>query len=200
MIKIQKYLKPAENQIYSSYVAGRIKHLEQGTHYWHRLAAAQNLIAFKNTNTNEIKSVDHAIVYQDQFNLEAPATVCHPAPNCIAELMIGYIHPPIEAHHEAKLLFILSDGSGDVIEQVAAPKYRATHDITGEYVIDYRRCHDEVMVPLEYEQAIEWITQKDIPYEVWGQSHNKPQMAIIPRDNLPKDRTHRNNWKLKDLT
>jgi hypothetical protein len=58
MINIQKYLKPAENAIYSSYVAERISHLNQKTHYWYRLAAAQNIIAFKSTNTNEIKSVD----------------------------------------------------------------------------------------------------------------------------------------------
>lgn len=193
------YLKPAERGIYAEYVSQRIAHMERGTHYWQRIAAARDRIKLKQL-MGELPPVEHAIPYADPYDLDAPVRVCHPSPMCVHELMVGGIHPPVEAHLETKLLLINEDGSGDVVAKHEALAYRQKHSVKSEIVVDYRRCHDETMGPLTYQQAIEWILQKDVPVEVWARDHNRPQFAIVPRSAIPKDRTNRNAWKLADLT
>lgn len=199
MIDILRYLKPDEKSAYADYVTRRMDHMQRGTHYWQRIAKARDAIKFKQFK-GELPAITHAIPYTDPYDLEAPVRVCHPAAMCVHELMVGGIHPPADAHLTTKLLLINADGSGDVVEKHAALAYRQSHDVKSEHVIDYRRCHDEAMGPLTYAEAIEWILQKDVPIEVWGRQHNRPQFAIVPRSSIPSDRTNRNAWRLADLT
>ena len=195
-VSIQHYLKPAEQQAYSAYVAVRMAHMEAGTHCWQRLGRAGDLIKLKLNTTNELPSIDHAIAYSPPGNQGGAATICHPSPRCIYELMIGGVHAPVDAHLTSKLLLINSDGSGDVMEKWEAGRYRRVNDVVGEYVVDYRRVHDETLPPLSYEDAIEWVMQKDVPHEVWSSGQG---FAIVNRSSIPKDRTNRNAWKLKDF-
>lgn len=198
MIDLRKYMRPNEQSTYAEYVCGRINHMERGSHLWMRIAKARNVLMFRK-GMGEFRVVEHAIPFTDPYDLDAPVKVLHPDSMCLNELLMGGVHPPVEAHHDSKLLLINSDGSGDIMPKIESAAYRNRHDVIGEYVVDYRRCHDEAMGPLDYESAIEWILKKDIPQAVWGANHNRRQFAIVPRSSIPSDRTHRNDWKLKDL-
>lgn len=195
-VNVYHYLEHAEQQAYAAYVAARAAHMEAGTHCWMRMARAQDRIKFVWVNEpTRLANVEHAIPYED--SLDGPVKVLYPAPNCVAELMLGGVHAPIEAHLEHRLLMINSDDSGDVIHKYEEGQYLKTHDVVGQYVVDYRRVHDEVMVPLTYEEAIEWIMMKGVPYEVWANHHqqNRKKFAIVHRSQIPSDRIHRNAWE-----
>jgi hypothetical protein len=199
-IDVFAYLKPHEIALYSDYVCARMAHMERGTHIWQRMAAARRKIKFDAISKQRgIRRPDHAILWCDPYNLESPVKVTNPAPQCLADLMIGGVHPPVDAHHESKWLLLNSDGSGDVVASAEADAYRDKHAVVAEHVIDYRRCHDEVLGPLSYDRAIEWILKISVPVRVWGVSHNAPMFRIVPRSSIPSDRTYRNSWNLKDL-
>lgn len=193
MIDPRKYLDEKQRVEYDAYIAVRNRTLKDGSHYWCRIAKSRDEI--------KLFEVEHCIPWADQYDLDAPVRVTHPSPRCVAELMAGGIHPPIEALNSQQLLFVLDDGSSEVVGRLDAPRYRAQHGdrIKHEIVVENSRAHQEVMGPLTYEQAIEWIILKDIPMDVWGRQHNSPQYCIVIRDALPKDRTNRNHWKLSDF-
>ena len=176
---------------YPDYIALRQRAEREGWHHWCRIAQSRDRIP--------AVEVHHAIAFTDPYDLDAPMKVVHPSPRCVAELMAGGIHPSIEAIH-GQMLRLECEHCGPIeCRRLDAPAIRATHTIKGETVIDNSAVHLTVAMPMTYEQAIEWIIQKDIPFEVWGKKHNRPMMAIVPRTAIPEDRTHRNDWKLKDL-
>ncbi len=191
MIDPRKYLDEKQRAEYDAYIAVRNQALKDGTHHWCRIAKSRDEI--------QTVEVEHCIPYADQYDLDAPLKVCHPSPRCVAELMAGGIHPPIEALNAQRLLFVLDDGSSEVVSRLDAPRFRAQHGerIQHEIVVENSRAHQEAMGPLTYEQAIEWIVLKDIPVDVWGREHNSPQFWIARRDELPATRQYRNAWKLR---
>lgn len=197
MINIQHYLKPKEQSDYANYVAKRLAHIEAGTHCWMRIFRTQRLIDFK-AGQESFPEIDHVIVYEDPFDMEAPVRVCRPQPMCVHQLLFGGVHAPIEAHLEHKLLMINSDGSGDVVAKFEADEYAKRHDVISQHVVDYRRVHDEVMQALSYEKAIEWIMMKDVPYLVWANNggQNRRKFAIADRSAIPHDCSQRNAWRL----
>lgn len=202
-IDVNAYFKPKEKIDFMDYMVKRIAHLTNGTSHWHRIGEARDKWQWANFQIyNPLKKIsrsDHAVPFEDPYNGNAPLKILHPSPNTMAELRYGGIHPPVAAIIERRLLMVNSDGSGDVVEAHAALAYRQRHDVASEYVVDNRRAHDEVMGALEYEEALEWLIQKDVPAEIWSVKHNKPKMAIVPKSAIPTNRTHRNSWRLKDL-
>ncbi len=143
--------------------------------------------------------VSHCVVFEDPDNLDAPMKILHPNSRCVAELMAGGVHPPIDAHHTVPLR--LTGADGEVVEctRVEADfKKRAMQHPVEEQILDYSRCHNEVMGPLSYEEAVEYVLQKDVPARVWAADHNRQMFAIVPLESLPKDRSRRNAWRLSE--
>ncbi len=194
---------------HADYIALRQRAEREGWHHHSRIARSRDRIS--------AVEVQHCVAFTDPYDLDAPVKVLHPSPRCVAELMAGGVHPPIEAVHAQRLRLVGSDGEVAECSRLEAPavRWRMNNKVTilqdeetgavtkrttvSETVIDNSSAHLTVAMPMTYEQAIEWIIQKDIPFDVWGKQHNRPMMAIVPRTAIPKNRTHRNNWKLKDL-
>jgi hypothetical protein len=190
MIDLRKHLTPNQFADCVDYFELRARAWDEGWHHWQRIEASRNRI--------EPVQVEHCA----PFNLDPdePVKVLHPSPRFISELMAGGIHPPIDAVHSQKLLLIAKSGEHVVIDKLLAHQWRKDHGpIEHEVVVDNRRAHLEREQALTYEQAIEYCVKKDVPFEVWGKRHNRPKFAIVPRTSIPSDRTHRNDWKLKDL-
>ena len=146
-----------------------------------------------------LQSVDHCVPYTDPYDLEAPTKVLHPSPRCVSELMAGGIHPPIEAIHNQRLVLTCENCGEIECRVVEAPAIRAKHKIKNEIVIDNSAAHLTVAPPMSYEEAIEWIIKKDIPFDVWGKPHNQPQFVILERTAMPS-REYRNTWKMENIT
>lgn len=195
---------------YSVYIELRNKAWNEGWHHWQRIAKSRTHVKPAN--------VEHCVVFNDPYDLDAPVRVLHPDRRSVAELMAGGIHPPIEAIHAQRLRLVGSDGEVAECSRLEAPAVRwrmnnkvtilqdeetgavTKHTTVSETVIDNSAAHLTVAMPMTYEQAIEWIIQKDIPFDVWGRQHNRPQFAIINKAALPKTREHRNSWRLSNLT
>ena len=179
---------------HSEYLQLRQRALREGWHHWLRIAASRDRIP--------AVEVLHCIPFTDPYDLDAPTKVLHPSPRFIAELMAGGIHPPIEALHNQRLRLETDDGTiSSAIEctKLEAPAIRAKHKVTSETVIDNSAAHLTVGMPMSYEAAIEYCVMLDIPHDVWGVEHNRRMWAIVPRSSMPTDRTHRNEWKLRDI-
>ena len=201
----------------SEYLEIRTRAMREGWHHWHRIAASRSdfdlTVAYRaalpgqrgkpfreysETFSSEKVEVHHAVPFTDPYDMDVPVKILHPSPRFISELMSGGIHPPIEAHHN-KMLHLKWDGGEVECKAIDAPAIRAQHRIISEVVIDNSAVHLTVAMPMSYEQAIEYCILKDIPADVWRRKHNRPHFAIVPRSALPKDRTHRNTWKLKEI-
>ncbi len=162
-----------------------------GSAHHNRVAASRDQI-----DTVEVR---HVIAFADPYDLDAPMTFLYPDSRCVAELMAGGIHPPIEVLHGLRLRLTYDDGTSTECDWRAASYFRATRKVISETLLDNRIVDFVAAPPMTYEQAIEWIMQKDVPFEVWGKKHNRSMMAIVPRAAVLEDRTHRKSWKLKDL-
>jgi hypothetical protein len=190
MIDLRKYLTPNQLADCVDYFELRARAWDEGWHHWRRIEQSINRI--------DSQQVEHCIPFEE--NPDQTMKVLHPSPRFISELMAGGIHPPIDAVHNQKLLLIAKSGKYKVVSKLNAPEWRKENGpIEHEIVVDNRRSHTETERALSYEEAIEYCIKKDIPMSVWGIRNNKPKFAIVERSVMPTDRTHRNNWKLKDL-
>lgn len=159
--------------------------------YSARLASAHHLPPAK---------VEHCIAWEDPYEIDAPMKVTHPNPRCVAELMAGGIHPPVDAHWMAQVRIVSADGRSQVVAAINAPEVRRDlAPVVYEEIVDYSRCHNETIGPLSYDEAIEYILQKDVPKHVWGMTYNRTMFAIVRRDQIPSDRTFRNQWRLANV-
>ena len=50
---------------------------------------------------------------------------------------------------------------------------------------------------LTEEEAITYLIFKDVPESVWGRKHNRTMLKVMKRQNLPKTRTFRNAWEIR---
>jgi hypothetical protein len=191
MNEIKKHLSRAQYAEFRDYVELRKRAEREGWHHWHRIAGSRDIV--------EPVEVKHCIPYTQPYDLDAPIAVCHPSGRFIAELMLGGIHPPLDALQSQKLLIIGEDGKADVVDKVDAPQWRNDHGMRTEYVVQNSRAHLETEEPMSYEAAIEYTLQKDVPYKVWGKKHNRLEFRIVKREALPASRTFRNQWKMSDI-
>ena len=190
MINLEKYLTKEQLETFVEYAEMRERAFEEGWHHWQRIARSRSKVT--------PVEVEHCVLYEHPYDLEATCPVMHPSGRFLAELMAGGIHPPIEAVHNQQLLIISKSGEYTVVSKRDAAEWREQHaPIATEIVVDNRRCHNEVEGPMSYEQAIEYCILKDIPRRVWDESnnHNYQKFWIVNKDTV-KDRTYRNAWQL----
>jgi len=176
---------------YNEYVKLNNRAWEEGWHHWHRISRSRGKIPKV--------EVDHCIPYEVPWDDDATCAVLHPAPDFIGELMAGGIHPPIEALHGMKSRLKTDTGEEFEALKIDIPRIRAKYNIVEEIVTDNSEAHLWVCGPMSYELAIEYCIQKDIPWEVWGKTHNRLHYAIIERTSLP-ERNFRDAWKLDYIT
>ena len=122
-----------------------------------------------------LKPVDprYCIVWEDPAEPDAPMKVTTPSPRWLAMALAGGFLPPVETY-----LRDAERADGEPKEHPYAPPIGQMTEI----------------------EAMEYLLQKDIPRRVWGDPSNRPRFAIVPRSSIPTDRTHRNAWRLADLT
>jgi len=196
----KEFLNKEQRETYAEYRKQRKEHLNRGSHMWMRISANHDDIEAKDPEWVAIWECD----YEDDG--KAPMKVTIPSGQCIGELMKGGIHCPIEAHWNSQLLIVAKDGQHTVVSQIEAPKVRArmkidNGGIENEWVVDYRRPHNEVAPAMTFQEAHEYIFAKDVPQYVWsGAKRNRPSFLIIPKTKLPPTRRFRNSWKLADYT
>jgi hypothetical protein len=188
----RRFLTGDDLAAYNDYIELRSRAWREGWHHWHRIAQARDWL--------EPVEVQHAIPYTRPGDPDGGMSICHPSGWCVAELMAGNIHPPIDAILGQRLLLIANNGEHAVVDYVDAEEWRRLNGpIKHEAVVDNRRAHTETAGPMTYEQAIEWIVMKDVPSAVWSKRHNRLQFAIVPRSAIPSDRSNRNAWRLADV-
>ncbi len=187
MIDPRRYLDATQLKDYEEYRRVWNRCAGDGTHHWLRITAS---------NPTPIQ-VEHAIPYQSPY--KDHMSVCHPSGNFIAQLMAGGVHPPIEAHHEQKILLIAKSGEYAVVRQIEASKWCFENGpMEGAYVVDNRRCHEEIGEPMSYADAIEYCVMKDVPHEVWDKKYNQPRFWICKRETLPH-RLLRYGWEMANV-
>lgn len=188
----ETYLTGAQHTAYLQYQADKASAWAKGLHYWQRIAASRITVS--------PVEVPYVAAWHDPYEPESPMKVTTASGRCIGELMAGGIHPPLEAHMAAKILLVGKSGKHVVVDQIDAPEWRRRlGELEGEWIVDYRRCHAETEGPLCLEDAIEYVTMKDVPQYVWGVKRNRRHFAIMERSRLPKDRKLRNAWKLEEM-
>lgn len=193
------FLNKQQRETYNEYRKEREEHMRNGTLLWNRVAENYDSI-------NPVEPEWCAIwecPYEDNGN--APMKVTTPSGNCLGELMKGGIHPPIEAHWNVQHLILAKDGQHTVVSQIEVSKveaiFRLDHGgIENEWIVDYRRPHNEIAKPMSFQEAHEYVFAKDVPQYAWGVRRNKPKFLIIPRDKLPPTRKFRNTWRIADYT
>ena len=192
----KEFLNKKQREIYDDYRAERKAHMNNGSHMWMRISA--------NHDSIESKEPEWVAIWEDDYE-DGPMKVTIPSGQCIGELMKGGIHCPIEAHWNSELLIVAKDGEQAVVAQINAPtvraRFRMDHGgIENEWVIDYRRPHNEIAKPMTFQEAHEYIFAKDVPQYAWGTKRNRPSFLIIPKTKLPPTRRFRNSWRLADYT
>ena len=131
----------------------------------------------------------YAILWEDPDEPDAPVKVTVAAPEWLAMALHGDLLPPIEAYlaDQAKVdAYVAEHGSheGFSWDQVGGAAHPYA-DPTG---------------PMTEEQAMEYLIQKDIPRRVWDRpGSNRSLVAIVRRDTIPTDQTHRDAWRLTDF-
>lgn len=164
--------------------------IERWSH-WHRIVKARQHL--------RIVPVPHHIAWLDDREEGKPARITTPAPQFIAELMLGGVHPPIDAFWRLQLLTFGKDGHVEVIPRWKEEIFEHEHGgIAHQIAVDARRHHLETIEPMSYEDAIEFTLMKDVPSFVWAGGHNTKKYAIITQENLPKTRLFRNAWQFNE--
>jgi len=119
---------------------------------------------------------EYRVVFDDPLTPEEPSKILIPDPNFMAAAMHGGILPPVwvylELHHDEKQPGFTRHHRGYLLHET--PPIEA----------------------LTEEEAIEYLIIKDIPYHVWGESHNRPVFKICKITDLPATREYRSAWKL----
>ena len=195
------FLNKEQTEIYWQWKKESIQHWKNGTHAWQRLTSERSTIKMVEPQWAAMWECP----YEDGGG--APMKVTNPSGRCLGELVRGGIHCPIEAHWESKILVIAKDGQYTVVRQIDAEEVRIkmrinNGGIANEFVVDYRRPHNEIGGPMSVQEAHEYIFAKDVPQYVWGRErkYNKPKFCIVPYTMVPaEDKRHlRNAWRLSD--
>lgn len=133
-------------------------------------------IVYKENNP-DLPEPQYAILWEDPLFPDEPARVTTPSPEWLALAMHGGILPPVEVYHE-------------LAADEAQPGFKRH---TRGYLL-----HDTPPVSaMTEEEAMEYLTMKDIPPRVWRDYRgNRVIMKIVPRSSLPTERTFRNSWQV----
>ena len=162
-------------------------------------------------------NIGHAILWENPW-IDDQLVIQHPDGQMVAALMHGNLKPEIGAINGTR--FINSTPlKHEVVDRVdiwdsrfrlggqaampgAASLYLGQMNNIPEvatHVVDYRRAHEEIGGPMSYEDAIEYILQRDVPKLVLTKKTNRPVYAIVPKSAIPTDRTYRDSWRLSDI-
>ena len=128
---------------------------------------------------------EYCVVFENPDDLDAPAAIMSPTPEFMQMAKAGDL-PEIwvywrlqdkeqQAIHEGRHHEFQHDPN-DLELQFTAPR-------TG---------------PLTEEEAMEYLCMKDLPRNVWAKQHNRPMFKIVPKKDVPSDRTFRNAWRLNN--
>lgn len=131
-------------------------------------------VAWAKENLQKVEP-QYCIVWEDPDNPEAPTKVTTPAPEWLAMAMHGELLPPVHVYHEIE----------DTMENGRVTMGHLLHDT-------------EPVPAMSEEEAMEYLVQKDLPRRVWQRSHNRQMFFIVPRADVPKDRSFRNAWRLNN--
>lgn len=113
----------------------------------------------------------YCIVWEDPADIDASVHVTTPSPQWLAMAMHGNVLPPVSFYP------LPVDDKGNVIPGHAL--------------------HDDVIDAMTEEQAMEYLSQKDVPREVWEDTTgNRRRFVICKRAMVPTDRSYRNAWGL----
>ncbi|MBO6511008.1 MAG: hypothetical protein JJ979_21415 [Roseibium sp.] len=120
----------------------------------------------------------YRIVWEDPYDLDAPAFITNPDQHWMACALFGCILPVIEAHLALK------------------------HDAAQPGFIEHHRLRlldtAPTMNPMTEEQAIEYLIKKDLPNHVWDGTYqgNRQILKIVKADAIPADRQFRDAWRV----
>ena len=160
-----------------------------GVHYFERLLWARaNLVPVES---------DLRCVYEDPAFPDAPPRCLRADPRWFAAAMAGGIIPPLEAVFDLQKDLVLADGRVVRCTYFEAQDVHARERVIAERCLSDHALHSSVPVgAMTEDQAFEYLIQKDVPFRVWGRSHNRPIMKICRADQLPKSRAVRGAWSL----
>jgi len=162
----------------------------------------------------------YRVIYEPSF--DTPLAVLIPDPNWLAQAFQGGILPPVEVYlnlqcHVVFGLYDLIEGSKNNL--IEARSMRLKNVEVQNVLTDFKRenqtpqtdwfldqqtisnaetLHEAPPIGAMNEaQAIEYLVQKDVPVDVWGQPTNRQKFKIINERSLPKNRKDRNAWSLQ---
>ncbi len=112
--KVKELLSGKDLETYEAYIQYRNEIEAKGASHWQRIHAMRGKI--------EVPKVDHVVVYKQPYRNEGIAgsdcQVLLPAPECVGNLMNGYVQPPIEEVWNIQLVCVGTDGHVEVIRKV----------------------------------------------------------------------------------
>ena len=112
----------------------------------------------------------YRVLFENPAEPEAPAAVLVPDPNWLAAALDGNVLPPIDTY--------LRDQNVPDGEPKEHPYAKPIGAMTEE-------------------QAIEYLTMKDISPAIWRDyKGNRTIMKIVPVELIPSDRSFRNAWRI----
>ena len=118
---------------------------------------------------------NYAILWEDPADLKTPAKVTRPSPTWLAMAMHGGILPPVE-------IYWMIEGDGDVVSPISRFLLHKAPPIG----------------PMTEGEAMEYLIKKDIPKRVWRDyKGNRQILKIVPVDQIPQDRSHRDAWHIE---
>lgn len=98
-----------------------------------------------------------------------------------------------------KLELVTEDGEKIETTFLESQDIRLEKRIIGEKVLNYKEyLMSKPIGPMTEEEAIEYLIMKDMPKRVWhpDYKYNRQMFRIVKRDQLPKDQTYRDCWRL----
>jgi hypothetical protein len=163
-----------------------------GTHMFDRFVwASQALPRFVS---------DLRCVFEDPAQPDEAVRVLIPAPEWMACALAGGILPPIEVWHAMPLELTSDEGEKIICDFLAAQQVRLEKTITHEVLLPHHNLHAARPIgPLSEAGAMEYLIMKDVPFRVWGKSHNRPMFRIVNAAQLPASRAQRGAWRLQDI-
>ena len=131
-------------------------------------------IAWAKENLKRVEP-QYCIAWEDPEDIDAPMKITVPAPEWLAMALHGGLLPPVEVYHEIE----------DTLEDGRVTRGHLLHETPP-------------VEAMSEEEAMEYLVQKDVPRRVWQRSHNRQMFFIVPRADVPKDRSFRNAWRLNN--
>jgi hypothetical protein len=125
----------------------------------------------------------YIVIFEDPEDMDAPAKVLIPDPNFVAAALHGGVLPDISAY---------------IADQKVLAEYEQNHgSLEGFNWRDYNPQHRYAAPrgPMNHEEIIEYIIQKNISPRVWRDyKGNRQILKIVPIELIPTDRSFRNAW------